>query len=324
MHESALGGHAVQVQRPHGDQFAGLEPVPCRLVDPARLGADRQRRATIAAWSPARRRSVAAAAQRLDRCRRRSRREARVGCVWPPGRRRRFLRQRAAQRRDLAGVSSPKAPDRLRSGRAGAGRHHSVCCSRRPSSGSRDRPRDGERIQIGGPAAILFLPEFAQIIPGENAGVMQVVEHQPDGVVPDRLDADDADMAPPGHRLLLPRIMALDLGAWAFDAQDIRQAVRRRFHRRTRHAAPGWRGPDGFPWGPALILQLAGFLRQHDGDAVADRIGQAGLAADQFVGGAVVFQRRLGQRADQNLQQAGIDGRIRMGQVRACGPSSIS
>src|SRR3990170_4543340 len=54
-------------------------------------------------------------------------------------------------------------------------------------------------------------------------------------------------------------------------------------------------------------LQPARFLRQHDRNAVADRIGQLGLARDQFLLGGVVFQRGLGQRADQDFQQLGID-----------------
>src|SRR5215469_8203965 len=59
---------------------------------------------------------------------------------------------------------------------------------------------------------------------------------------------------------------------------------------------------------PALArLDLAGLVDQHDGDAVADGVGEPGLAADQLLRRRVIFQRALGQRADQDLQQLGID-----------------
>ena len=44
-------------------------------------------------------------------------------------------------------------------------------------------------------------------------------------------------------------------------------------------------------------------------DAVTDREGQAGLVAHQFVAGAVVGQRTLGNRADQQFEQFGVDRR---------------
>src|SRR3546814_966123 len=58
----------------------------------------------------------------------------------------------------------------------------------------------------------------------------------------------------------------------------------------------------------ASVVQLAGFVDQHDRDAITDRIGKARLAADQFLRLGIVFQRPLGQRTDQDLQQLGIDG----------------
>src|ERR1700745_1677141 len=50
------------------------------------------------------------------------------------------------------------------------------------------------------------------------------------------------------------------------------------------------------------------FLRQHDRDAVADRVGELGGARDQLLLLGVVFQRRLCDRAHQELEQVGIDG----------------
>src|SRR6185295_9078265 len=50
-------------------------------------------------------------------------------------------------------------------------------------------------------------------------------------------------------------------------------------------------------------LDTARLLRQHDRDAVADRVGELGRTRDQFLLLRVVFERRLGQRTDQDFQQ---------------------
>src|SRR6516165_886426 len=52
-----------------------------------------------------------------------------------------------------------------------------------------------------------------------------------------------------------------------------------------------------------VATQPPGLVDQHDRDAVADRIGEPGLLANQLLGFAVVAQRRLAQRADQDLEQ---------------------
>src|SRR5256885_17111014 len=61
---------------------------------------------------------------------------------------------------------------------------------------------------------------------------------------------------------------------------------------------------------PLSSLDLSRFFRQHDRDAVADRISELGGARDQFLPGRIEFQRTLGHRADQDLQQLWIDGAV--------------
>src|SRR3981189_1707009 len=56
-----------------------------------------------------------------------------------------------------------------------------------------------------------------------------------------------------------------------------------------------------------VITQGARLVDQHDRDAVADRIGEPRLLADQLLRRAVIAQRPLGQWADQDLQQFRID-----------------
>src|SRR3954469_19330514 len=58
------------------------------------------------------------------------------------------------------------------------------------------------------------------------------------------------------------------------------------------------------------IVERARLVDQHDGDAVAYRVGQASLLAHQLVASAVVAQPGLGQRADQQLQQPRVGGRL--------------
>ena len=57
-------------------------------------------------------------------------------------------------------------------------------------------------------------------------------------------------------------------------------------------------------------LDLPRLFRQHDRDAVADRISELCGARDQFLPGRIEFQRALGHRADQDLQQLRIDGAV--------------
>src|ERR1700719_2906238 len=56
------------------------------------------------------------------------------------------------------------------------------------------------------------------------------------------------------------------------------------------------------------LIELPGFFRQHDRDAVADRISELCGARDQLLLLGVIFQRTLGERAHQDLQELGIDG----------------
>src|SRR4051794_36784735 len=57
--------------------------------------------------------------------------------------------------------------------------------------------------------------ERVEIVPAEDAGRMHVVEDELHGVIPDRLDADDLDVALARHRLALGRAVPLHLGRGA-------------------------------------------------------------------------------------------------------------
>src|SRR6202043_2880996 len=51
-----------------------------------------------------------------------------------------------------------------------------------------------------------------------------------------------------------------------------------------------------------VVAQGARLVDQHDRDAVADRIGEPGLLANQLPRRAVIAERPLGQWTDQDLQ----------------------
>src|SRR5690554_2764294 len=56
------------------------------------------------------------------------------------------------------------------------------------------------------------------------------------------------------------------------------------------------------------LLQSSSLLRQHDRNAIADRIGELCFPRDQFLAHSVVFERRLGNRTDENFKQRWVDG----------------
>jgi hypothetical protein len=59
-----------------------------------------------------------------------------------------------------------------------------------------------------------------------------------------------------------------------------------------------------------FIAQRAGFVFQQDGDAIADRVSEAGAAALQFVFRSVERERAFGDGADEEFEEFGIHGVI--------------
>src|SRR6478735_3699125 len=84
----------------------------------------------------------------------------------------------------------------------------------------------------------------------------------------------------------------------------------------TKGGAPVCRNETPVVMGPGVrrdgvdSLDLPCLFRQHDGNAVADRVGEFGGARDQFLPRAVEFQRPLGQRTDEDFQKLWIDGTV--------------
>src|ERR1041384_2367548 len=57
------------------------------------------------------------------------------------------------------------------------------------------------------------------------------------------------------------------------------------------------------------LVQPSRLFGQHDRNAVADRVGELGGARDQLLALAVVFERPLGERADENFEKLRVDAR---------------
>src|SRR4051794_13573898 len=54
-------------------------------------------------------------------------------------------------------------------------------------------------------------------------------------------------------------------------------------------------------------IQPARVLGQHDRDAIADRIGKLGGAGNELLPFRIVFERPLGEGADEDFEELGID-----------------
>src|SRR5207248_6683975 len=87
-----------------------------------------------------------------------------------------------------------------------------------------------------------------------------------------------------------------------FRADDMKLQLSASFNGRTSNASAARTATT-----PTFSLDLARLLRQHDGDAVSDRIGKFCGARDQLLPRCIEFERPLRQRTNQNLQQFGID-----------------
>ena len=136
---------------------------------------------------------------------------------------------------------------------------------------------------------------------------MAVVEHQPDGVVANRLDRADPDVLFAADDGFLPRTMALNLGGRAFNAEVLgwQGETHAIVEADVQHAC-GPVQPD-LGRNRHLLFQFAGFVDQHDRYAVAHRLGKTGLTAVEFARLTVVLQRALGQRENQDFQQARVE-----------------
>src|SRR5262245_32276853 len=58
-------------------------------------------------------------------------------------------------------------------------------------------------------------------------------------------------------------------------------------------------------------IQSTRLFREHNGDTVANWVGELGRARNELLAGRVVFERTLGQGADEDFQQLRINAACR-------------
>ena len=80
--------------------------------------------------------------------------------------------------------------------------------------------RPDERVEVAAPDVVLAGAELRQVAPGEDAGVVAVVEADAQGVAADGFGAEDADLALFSWGRRAVAAMALGFRAGAFNAQE--------------------------------------------------------------------------------------------------------
>src|SRR5690348_18402914 len=84
----------------------------------------------------------------------------------------------------------------------------------------------GETFKIGIPSALTVLAQFAKIAPGEEPGVVAVIEDDAYRVMADRLHRPDFNIALAGHKCPLLRRVALNFRAGRFNPQIFRRELK--------------------------------------------------------------------------------------------------
>ena len=98
-------------------------------------------------------------------------------------------------------------------------------------------PLGGELVEIVLPILRLVAAELEQIVPRENAGRVHVVEHQAHGVVADRIDLQDRDVAACPARSCARPANAPAPRRSGFSPAGIRRGARSYRRRRTSRSA---------------------------------------------------------------------------------------
>src|SRR5699024_8742823 len=80
-----------------------------------------------------------------------------------------------------------------------------------------------EVAQVVRPETLLLLTQLVEVIPGKDARIMQIIEHDLYRIAADRLDGHDAHVPAPGDDLLLAGTVSLNFCRGAFDAQQLRR-----------------------------------------------------------------------------------------------------
>jgi hypothetical protein len=122
---------------------------------------------------------------------------------------------------------------------------------------------------VGGPVAA----ELIQVPPGEQPGVMAVIEHNFDGILPDRLNRPDADIFLPEHQDLLSGTVSFHLGGRRVHAQVLERQLKAAAVRKTHFQQPGFAAY--FDFGRNWIRHRSASIRA--ACLIQDQTGSQGL-----------------------------------------------
>jgi len=78
---------------------------------------------------------------------------------------------------------------------------------------------------VARPVTRLIASELVEIPPGEQSGVMSVIEHNFDGIVSNRFDRSDTDIFLSHHQCFLSGTMSFDLGGGRMDPQVLERQL---------------------------------------------------------------------------------------------------
>jgi hypothetical protein len=107
-------------------------------------------------------------------------------------------------------------------------------------SGQLPGGRPGAPLLVSRPIGRVVSSELVQIPPGEQAGVVSVVEDEFDGILSDRLDSADPDVFLSEHQHFLTRAMPFDFGGGRMHPQVLEGQLEPAAVRKSYFQQPGF------------------------------------------------------------------------------------
>lgn len=93
---------------------------------------------------------------------------------------------------------------------------------------------------VAGPVSHLIPSELVQVPPGEQTGVVSVIEHDFDGILSDGLDGTDTDIFLAEHQDLLSRAMSFDFRGGRVHTQVLERQLKPAAVRKTHLEQAGF------------------------------------------------------------------------------------
>ena len=95
-------------------------------------------------------------------------------------------------------------------------------------------------LLVARPVDRLIPSELVQVPPGEQPGVMAIIEHNFHGILPDGLDGTDTDIFLSQHQHFLPGTMSFDFRGGRVHPQVLKRQLKPAAIRKTHFQQPGF------------------------------------------------------------------------------------